>query len=148
MSSDIAGQVLLKLCSSDNSQLNAGVPSVSSNLMVQQAGYTFVRVSWTAPLDTGGRTDTYYTVRYRKMSASAGPWSTQRANATNVELGWLIPATEYVVQIVSENGVSHLDPDSVSSRTLQGTVTTDSKQFKTVKLMLRYTHMHLSLIHI
>ena len=74
---------------------------------------------WTAPNDTGGRNDVFYTVRITDGA-------TYTTNNTYYTLTGLNFFTTYTIQVTARNGVSDQDPTNDDTRTINITVTTAS----------------------
>ena len=99
------------------SSSSSAPPSAVQGLSTTAGNTTFV-VRWNAPLSNGGRSDTYYVVKYREVGNLA--FSTAgRTDGLSFTVRGLNPVTRYMFRITAENGVSDQEPGSVGDRTSQ-----------------------------
>jgi len=95
------------------------VPPSSAQIVNLIVRSTTVVVGWDIPLSDGGRNDTYYVVKYRKVS-STGPYiAAGQTNKSNFTVHGLKPVTGYFIRIIAENGVSDQEPGSQDERTTE-----------------------------
>ena len=86
-------------------------------------------VTWGAPANDGGRSDTYYRVHFsdpdRVGVLLEANCSLQCLTNTSCTIEGLRPATDYVVQVSAHNGVSDQDENGALARLSDVTLTTD-----------------------
>ena len=81
---------------------------------------TSFSITWTAPSDTGGRTDIFYIVTITGRSIN----KTVNITDTQYTFTGLNPSTSYTVSVRAGNGVSDQDSSNDDNRTVSITVTT------------------------
>ena len=81
---------------------------------------TSFSITWTAPSDTGGRTDIFYIVTITGRSIN----KTVNITDTQYTFTGLNPSTTYTVSVRAGNGVSDQDSSNDVNRTVSITVTT------------------------
>ena len=80
-----------------------------------------MRVSWSRPSQSGGRSDVYYTVQHSDPDTLGQFIGTTclSSSATGHTYTGLRPGTQYCIRVTAHNGVSDQDSDGTSSRTGQ-----------------------------
>lgn len=86
-------------------------PGPVSNLEYQELSADSVTLTWKPPNFLGGRTDLFYTVVCETCSTNVvyAPSKTG-IRSTVVTMSQLVPESEYIVKILSENGASSSAP--------------------------------------
>ena len=86
-------------------------PSKVQNLQAPDDGLTntSIRIQWTAPATTGGRSDLVYQISYRKIGTEDANMRT--TTQTSYQLTGLEPLSEYKITVVSANGITKGLPD-------------------------------------
>ena len=74
-------------------------------------------VSWSAPSETGGRSDLYYVVKYSDPDNAGQFIGTTCKSSTSHRFTGLRAFTQYCFQVSAHNGVSDQDPDNAALRT-------------------------------
>ena len=101
-------------------------PSGITGLRVLEVNETSIAVQWEAPSDSGGRDDVVYTVKHKPVEGHTSLENTT-SKETEHTFTLLKPATTYIIQVIVENGVSHLDPGSLSRRLSEVNATTQGQ---------------------
>ena len=83
---------------------SVGPPSAPTSLTVVASANVSCTLGWTEPADNGGRSDTFYSIRYREGGSSSNPITTSNVNYVITNLK---PVTVYEISVTAENGVSH-----------------------------------------
>ena len=78
-----------------------------------------MRVSWSAPSETGGRSDLYYVVEYSDPDNAGRRIGTTCKSSTSHTFTGLRAFTQYCFQVSAHNGVSDQDPDNAALRTVE-----------------------------
>ena len=83
-------------------------PSAPRNLTLTKVDTRSVTLSWQAPRDDGGRSDTVYRILCRNCGNEVrfNPRSSSTFQQTFITMENLSPGTAYRVEVFSENGVS------------------------------------------
>ena len=92
-------------------------PSAPQNLSVT-VQTTNISLNWSAPTETGGRSDLYYQVEYSDLD-DPGAFIAKYNLFTNYTIIGLKPYTSYCIQVSAHNGVSDQDPDRSQSRMVE-----------------------------
>ena len=105
---------------------SVGPPSAPTSLTVVASANVSCTLGWTEPADNGGRSDTFYSIRYREggsISGSSNPVTTSNVIYVIINLK---PVTVYEISVTTENGVSHneVSLDDLHQRTATITCTT------------------------
>lgn len=98
-------------------------------------------LEWSAPLDSGGRTDLSYSVRCAVCRSAKGPCVSCGDSISyrpaqhglldrRLEVWGLLPHTTYVFTIQALNGVSQLSGKEPASKSVNITTTHDGKRQK------------------
>ena len=100
------------------------------NVQKTHSTQTSLRISWSPPVDNGGRSDLYYQVHYSDpdnvgvmIEAECGAGCLTRTSCT---ISGLRPATTYVVRVSAHNGVSDQDLGGALARMKSVTLETDT----------------------
>ena len=98
----------------------AAAPSQPLSPTLVSYNDTTATISWTAPTNSGGRSDVFYTVGYKTNEEIEFSYYSPSPpiTATYVTITGLQPLTTYVVVVVAENGITQEYTDtSEASRT-------------------------------
>ena len=100
-------------------------PSSVQNLQAPDNALTNtgIRIQWTAPATTGGRSDLVYQISYRRIGTKQVTMRT--TTQTSYQLTGLQPLSEYKITVVSANGITEGLPN-VAAITLQSRTVTIS----------------------
>ncbi len=93
-----------------------------------------VTISWSPPIDDGDRNDLSYNVIYTNGSFNSPTVSV--TNALQYTITELTPSTQYIISVISVNGVSDQDPNT-ASRTTTITVTTANRGKKNMYIEMK-----------
>ena len=101
-------------------------PSSPNGVTVSALSSRKMRVSWSHPSQSGGRSDLYYTVQHSDPDTLGQFIGTTclSSSATSHMYTDLRPGTQYCIRVTAHNGVSNQDPAGNSSRTVQKCETT------------------------
>ena len=88
---------------------------------------TSIRILWTAPATTGGRSDLEYQISYRRIGSEEVNMRT--TTQTSYQLTGLQPLSQYTITVVSANGITKTLPN-VEAITLQNRTVTISASTK------------------
>ena len=94
-------------------------PSAPRNLRLTTKT-TSITVSWSSPIETGGRSDIYYQIEYFPTNSQENR-GVKYMRPTRYTITNLKPFTQYTVKVTAHNGVSDQDPDRSQSRTIEQT---------------------------
>ena len=98
-----------------------GPPSAPQNLTMGAINATAVVLSWSPPQDSGWMGTVFYTVYYQALSGSLRmTWG--NVTTTSVSVTNLLPATEYRITVVAQNGL----PGEEGNRSISIILTTQS----------------------
>ena len=106
-------------------------PGRVRNLVVVSKTSTSVEIRWQRPSITGGRSDTYYSIEHSDPRGSASSTITvtnkleDTGATTTYTIENLLPFETYEISVITHNGVSDQEPDTISSRTRNISVTTN-----------------------
>ena len=93
-------------------------PSAPEDVTVIAQSATQIRVTWSSPSQSGGRSDLYYVVEHSDPD-SLGQFtgtSCKSSSATSHTFSSLRPATQYCVRVSAHNGVSDQDSENAATR--------------------------------
>ena len=95
-------------------------------------------VSWSAPSETGGRSDLYYVVEYRDPDNAGQFIGTTCKSSTSLTFTGMRAFAQYCFQVSAHNGVSDQDPENAALRTVEWCMKTSEASkicwtFKTMK---------------
>ena len=108
-------------------------PSAPASVSLPSAHVTVnsIRVTWSRPSQTGGRSDLYYTVEHSdpdRLGQYIGT-TCKGSSSTSHTFTGLRPGTQYCIRVSAHNGVSDQDPDGAHLRTVQVcNITTDESR--------------------
>ena len=100
-----------------------GSPSAPQNLTTGTISATAVVLSWSPPQDSGGMGTVFYTVYYQALISGSLRMTWGTVTTTSVTVTNLLPATEYRMTVVAQNGL----PGDERNRSTIIDVTTLSK---------------------
>ena len=92
-------------------------PSAPRNVR-STAQKTSISISWSAPAQTGGRTDLFYEVK-RSNPDNLGSYTDTHYTDSNYVFSDLRSFTDYCIRVTAHNGVSDQDPDGTHLRTVE-----------------------------
>nr|BAA81719.3 protein tyrosine kinase [Ephydatia fluviatilis] len=95
-------------------------PSAPQNLNKGAASATSVVLSWSPPQDSGGTGIVLYTVYYQAIISGSLRMTWGNVTTTSVTVTNLLPATEYIMTVVAQNG----EPGDEADRSVSLRVTT------------------------
>ena len=110
--------------------------------MLRSTDDNSITISWSPPVDDGGRSDTYYTVEYSDpdnvgvmLLADCGSTCLTDTQCT---INNLQPATAYAINVISHNGVSDQDKNGGLGRICSETFETDiAREFYKIVYLYR-----------
>ena len=105
--------------------LHAEPPSAPRNMALRSlSDGSQMLVTWSAPTETGGRSDLYYVVEYRDPDNLGQFIGTTCKSSTSHTFTGLRAFTQYCFQVSAHNGVSDQDPDNAALRTEEECIAT------------------------
>ena len=99
-----------------------GPPSAPQNLTMGTISATAVVLSWSPPQDSGGMGTVFYTVYYQALISGSLRMTWGNVTTTSVTVTNLLPATEYRMTVVAQNGL----PGEEGNRSISIILTTQS----------------------
>ena len=111
-------------------------PSSPNGVTVSALPSRKMRVSWSRPSQSSGRSDLYYTAQHSDPDTLGQFIGTcLSSSATSHTYTDLRPGTQYCIRVTAHNGVSDQDAAGTSSRTVQKCETTRlEREFHFIKL--------------
>eukprot|EP00731_Ephydatia_muelleri_P014453 Em0008g173a len=106
----------------DSGCIVARPPSAPQNLTMGTISATAVVLSWTPPQDSGGMGTVFYTVYYQALISGSLRMTWGTVTTTSVSVTNLLPATEYRMTVVAQNGL----PGDEGNRSISIRLTTQS----------------------
>eukprot|EP00731_Ephydatia_muelleri_P014459 Em0008g179a len=89
----------------DSGCIVARLPSAPQNLTMGTISATAVVLSWSPPQDSGGMGTVFYTVYYQALISGSLRMTWGTVTTTSVTVTNLLPATEYRMTVVAQNGL-------------------------------------------
>ena len=97
-------------------------PQAPNSIVVSAASARSIRVTWSHPGQTGGKSNLYYTVEHSDPDDPLGQYigiTCKGSSSTSHTFTGLKPHTEYCIRVSAHNGVSDQDPDGAHLRTVE-----------------------------
>ena len=114
-----------------------GPPSAPLGLMANAPSTTAVVLSWSPPQDSGGMGTVFYTVYYQALISGSLRMTWGNATTTSVTVTNLLPATEYRMTVVAQNG---LPGDEGNSSASLNVTTQSALQCKPLLVAIKLSH--------